>query len=186
MLRYVDPRRFGNVVPFPAGQLPPAITQLGPDPLGPLSDRGGGQDQGSNPVWPRTQTEAFAAQMRSSGQNIKAFLLDQTRIAGLGNIYVCEALLRAGISPKIPANRCWRRAGSLLAAIRQVLSDGLANGGTSLRDYVQADGSKGRNQQALIAYGNEGLPCSRCEDAVIRRFVQAGRSTFYCPKCQRR
>jgi len=116
---------------------------------------------------------------------LKAALLDQRLIAGLGNIYVCEALYRAHISP-------FREAGSLTAAeasllareVRATLAEAVAAGGSSLRDYVQTDGELGYFQHAWRVYGRAGEPCSCRKGAVVARHVQAGRSTFYCPSCQ--
>jgi formamidopyrimidine-DNA glycosylase len=165
-LRYVDARRFGWVAPgAPLATLPP-LAALGPDPLAELDAAGLGR-----------ALEGVRAP-------IKAFLLDQTRIAGLGNIYVCEALFGARVHPTTPAGRVRRRAPELLAAIRATLEGGIARRGTTLRDYVDADGATGDNAAALLVYGREGEPCVRC-GARIRRRVDAARSTFYCPRCQR-
>jgi formamidopyrimidine-DNA glycosylase len=118
---------------------------------------------------------------------VKAALLDQRLVAGLGNIYVCEALFRAGIAP-------WRKAGriaaprvaALVPVIRTVLEEAIAAGGSSLRDYRQAGGELGYFQHAFRVYGREGAPCVTpgCAGRV-RRMVQAGRSSFWCPVCQR-
>jgi len=116
---------------------------------------------------------------------VKAFLLDQTRLAGVGNIYACEALHHAAIAPRRRADRLGpERAARLHAAIVTVLERGIANRGTSFSDYVDADGAAGENQHALAVYGREGQPCPRCGRAV-RRLVQGARSTFYCPVCQK-
>ena len=125
--------------------------------------------------------------------SVKAALLDQRVIAGLGNIYVCEALHRAGLSPRrsasalamksgAPTGRC----GRLVPAIRAVLEDAIRAGGSTLRDYHAPEGDLGYFQHSFAVYGREGLECQRpgCGGA-IRRIVQAGRSTFYCPECQR-
>jgi formamidopyrimidine-DNA glycosylase len=117
---------------------------------------------------------------------IKSALLDQRLIAGLGNIYVCEALFRSGISPKRLAGSVKReRLAPLVAAIKKVLKDAIAAGGSTLRDHAQATGDPGNFQHHFLAYGREGLSCKteKCPGAV-KRIVQAGRSTFYCPKCQ--
>ena len=118
---------------------------------------------------------------------IKSALLDQRVIAGLGNIYVCEALFRAGISPKRLASTIpGKRTPALLRDIKAVLADAIKAGGSSLRDYAGADGALGEFQHRFAVYGREGEPCGRkfCK-GIVRRIVQAGRSTFYCPKCQR-
>jgi formamidopyrimidine-DNA glycosylase len=127
----------------------------------------------------------LAAALGAARTPIKAFLMDQRRVAGLGNIYVAEALHRAGIHPAAPARRVRGRAVELLAAIRAVLEGGIARRGTTLRDYVDADGRSGDNAPALLVYGRAGEPCRRC-GALIKRRVDAGRSTFFCPGCQRR
>jgi formamidopyrimidine-DNA glycosylase len=118
---------------------------------------------------------------------IKAALLDQKIVAGLGNIYVCEALYRAGLSPRRLAATVTRaRANKLATAIRAVLSDAIEAGGSSLRDYVQADGELGYFQHQWSVYGREGEPCPGCTCAEgVRRIVQSGRSTFFCAKKQR-
>jgi formamidopyrimidine-DNA glycosylase len=110
--------------------------------------------------------------------------MDQSRVAGLGNIYVCEALFRAGIAPTRVSERVVKRAAPLHAAILDVLGESIGNRGTSFSDYVDADGQSGGNQHALWVYGRAGEPCRRC-GACLRRRVQAGRSTFFCPKCQK-
>jgi formamidopyrimidine-DNA glycosylase len=165
-LRFSDPRRFGWVT---AGALAanPALAALGPDPLTALD------------------AAALAEALTGVRAPIKAFLLDQRRIAGLGNIYVSEALHRAGIHPTTAAGKLRRRAPALLAAIRAALEGGIARRGTTLRDYVDADGQRGDNAAALLVYGREGEPCARCGTAIRRR-VDGGRATFFCPACQRR
>jgi formamidopyrimidine-DNA glycosylase len=128
--------------------------------------------------------DALARALEGVRAPIKAFLLDQSRIAGVGNIYACEALFGARIHPTTPAGRVRRRAPALLAALRATLEGGIARRGTTLRDYVDADGSAGDNAAALLVYGREGQPCPTCA-TPIRRRVDAARSTFYCPRCQR-
>jgi formamidopyrimidine-DNA glycosylase len=167
-LRFVDPRRFGWVGAAANPDDLPELADLGPDPLSELD------------------AEMLAAALASSRAPIKAFLLDQRKIAGLGNIYVCEALLRAGIHPSTPADRCQKHAAELVAQIRVVLELGIANRGTTLRDYVDGDGIGGGNTSALLAYGREGLSCNVCNKGIITRQVDAGRSTFFCPRCQPR
>jgi formamidopyrimidine-DNA glycosylase len=165
-LRFSDPRRFGWVT---AGALTTntALAALGPDPLTALDEAG------------------LVAALTDVRAPIKAFLLDQRRIAGLGNIYVSEALHRAGIHPATPSGKLRRRAPALLAGIRASLEGGIARRGTTLRDYVDADGQQGDNAAALLVYGRAGEPCGRC-GSVIRRRVDAGRATFFCPSCQKR
>ena len=119
-------------------------------------------------------------------QPIKTVLLDQRIVAGLGNIYVCEALHRAGVSPLRPAGRVARpKLAALVAAVRAVLAEAIEAGGSTLRDYVGADGALGYFQHSFRVYGREGGPCLKpgCDGTIVRR-VQSGRSSFYCPVCQ--
>jgi formamidopyrimidine-DNA glycosylase len=164
-LRFVDARRFGWVEPGRPFAASAALARIGPDPLTALDG------------------PALAAALTGVRAPIKAFLMDQRRIAGLGNIYVAEALFRAGIHPAAPAGRVRRRAGALLEGIRAALEGGIERRGTTLRDYVDADGRSGDNAPALLVYGRAGEPCLRCGTPIKRR-VDAGRSTFFCPGCQ--
>jgi formamidopyrimidine-DNA glycosylase len=166
-LRFVDARRFGWVTPGRPIAGDAALTALGPDPLTELD------------------APALAAALVAARAPIKAFLLDQRRIAGLGNIYVAEALFRVGAHPATPARRLARRADELLAAVRAALESGIARRGTTLRDYVDIDGERGDNAAALLVYGREGEPCFKCGNPIGRR-VDGGRATFFCPRCQRR
>ncbi|MDE2791511.1 MAG: bifunctional DNA-formamidopyrimidine glycosylase/DNA-(apurinic or apyrimidinic site) lyase [Paracoccaceae bacterium] len=169
---YTDPRRFGMIelVPTPTLHAHPLLASLGPEPLG----------NGFSEPW-------LDAQLAGRQAPIKAVLLDQRVVAGLGNIYASEALWRSGISPRRRARTvAGRRASRLFPAIREVLREAIEAGGSSLRDYRQADGELGYFQHAFAVYGRDGEPClkSGC-DGVIRRIRQAGRSTFLCPCCQR-
>ena len=125
------------------------------------------------------------ALLAASAAPRKSFLLDQKRIAGLGNIYVCEALFRARLHPRTPARRAVARAAALLRSIRAALRIALANRGTTMRDFVDAEGRSGDNAAALLVYGRAGEPCRVC-GTPVRRLLDGGRSTFYCPHCQRR
>jgi formamidopyrimidine-DNA glycosylase len=118
---------------------------------------------------------------------IKSALLDQRVIAGIGNIYACEALFRAGISPKrIASTIPGKRSAPLVAAIRAVLSEAIKAGGSSLRDYAKADGALGEFQHRFAVYDREGARCPGKDcNGTIKRIIQSGRSTFYCPKCQK-
>jgi len=169
---YNDARRFGFMDLFPADAMAahPRLAGLGLEPLGPEL------------TGPR-----LAALLHGRTSPLKAALLDQRILAGLGNIYVCEALFRAGLSPERPAGSVTgRRAARLAESIRAVLAAAIAAGGSSIRDYVQASGELGYFQHDWAVYGREGEACPRCADAPpIRRLVQAGRSTFHCAKCQR-
>jgi len=166
-LRFADARRFGWVAPGRPFAASPALARVGPDPLTGLD------------------APTLAAALAGVRAPIKAFLMDQRRIAGLGNIYVAEALFRAGIHPSAPARRVRKRAPELLAAIRAVLEGGIARRGTTLRDYVDADGRSGDNAPALLVYGRAGEACGSC-GMVIKRRVDGGRATFFCPGCQSR
>lgn len=175
---YNDPRRFGFMVMVPEADFEahPLIRDLGPEPLG------------------NALTAQYLAR-RAAGRkaDLKAFLMDQRNIAGLGNIYVAEALFRAGLSPNRAAacladrkGRPTQRAKRLVPAIRQVLEDAIAAGGSTLKDYRAADGALGYFQHTFAVYDREGTACCRTGcGGTIRRIVQGGRSTFYCPKCQR-
>lgn len=166
-LRYVDPRRFGLCRPF-LGPTPPAEwDQLGPDPLSPAFT-----------------VEALAAALKRTTRAVKLMLLDQELVAGLGNIYVAEALFLAGIHPGRRAHQL--RASQvepLHRAIVAVLTQGVENRGTSLSDYVDAQGVAGNNQAFLKVYGRAGQTCVRC-GGTVRGVVMGQRSTFYCPGCQ--
>jgi len=166
-LRFVDPRRFGWVAASRDVDALPEVVGLGPDALGEM-----------DALRLRTLLAASAAPLKS-------FLLDQKRIAGLGNIYVCEALFRARLHPRTPARRAAARADALVRAIRATLRMALANRGTSMRDFVDSEGRSGENAAALLVYGRAGEACRVC-GAPVRRSLDAGRSTFYCPRCQRR
>lgn len=171
-ITYYDPRRFGYMalVNTATLELHPWFADLGPEPLSPAFDAD------------RLKT-AFAGRR----QGPKTLLLDQRIVAGLGNIYVCEALHRARISPFKPAGKISRaRLEPLAQAVRDVLDEAIAAGGSTLRDYAQADGALGYFQHSFRVYDREGRPCPNagCK-GVIARQVQAGRSTFYCPVCQR-
>ncbi|MGR3541593.1 MAG: bifunctional DNA-formamidopyrimidine glycosylase/DNA-(apurinic or apyrimidinic site) lyase [Hasllibacter sp.] len=166
-----DARRFGfmDLLPTEGQGAHPLIAALGPEPLG-------------NGFSGAVLADAIAGRRTP----MKAALLDQKVVAGLGNIYVCEALHRAGISPRRQARNLSRaRAESLAPVIRDVLEEAIEAGGSSLRDHRQATGQLGYFQHAFRAYGREGRPCPNACGHAIRRIVQSGRSTFYCPACQR-
>ncbi len=170
-ITFNDPRRFGAMDLFAtvAGDTHAQLAKLGPEPLG-------------NGFHEDYLVRAFAGRKTP----VKAALLDQRIVAGLGNIYVCEALHRAGINPKRRAGQLSpRRVAGLVPVIRDVLSEAIASGGSSLKDYRQASGELGYFQHAFRVYDREGAPCPTpgCSGSV-RRIVQAGRSTFYCPRCQ--
>ncbi|MDP8917206.1 MAG: bifunctional DNA-formamidopyrimidine glycosylase/DNA-(apurinic or apyrimidinic site) lyase [Pseudomonadota bacterium] len=171
-ITFFDARRFGYMGLIPTAELAshPWFADLGPEPLGPEFDA------------PR-----LLAGFAGRRQAVKTVLLDQRVVAGLGNIYVCEALHRAGISPKKPAGKVGRAAAArLVEAIRAVLGDAIEAGGSTLRDYASAEGLSGLFQHSFAVYGREDEPCPRMScSGVVRRYVQGGRSTFGCSACQR-
>lgn len=143
------------------------------------------KDIGIEPLSGKFNTAYLAKALDGKKTPIKSALLDQRLIAGLGNIYVCEALFRAGISPKRLAGSIKTdRLPPLVAAIKKVLKDAIAAGGSTLRDHAQATGDPGNFQHQFLVYGREGKPCKLGCKGTVKRIVQAGRSTFYCPKCQ--
>jgi formamidopyrimidine-DNA glycosylase len=143
------------------------------------------KDIGIEPLSPGFNTAHLMKALDGKKTPIKSALLDQRVVAGLGNIYVCEALFRARISPKRLAGSVSKeRIGPLVAAIKKVLKDAIAAGGSTLRDHAQATGDPGNFQHRFLVYGREGLPCKLDCPGIVKRIVQAGRSTFYCPKCQ--
>ncbi len=168
LLSLNDPRRFGSLdlVRSDAWRAYAPFTRMGPEPLGPDFD-----------------AVRLAVALRGKATSIKAALLDQRIVAGLGNIYVCEALNMAGIAPTRPAGKISRpRLTLLVEAIRDVLSAAIVAGGSTLRDYARPDGELGYFSKQWRVYGREGEPCL-CGGTVLRR-VDGGRSTFFCPKCQ--
>ncbi len=168
---FVDPRRFGSIdlVRTDAEEAHRLLAGLGPEPLG----RG-------------FSARVLSAALTGRRTPIKAALLDQRVVAGLGNIYVCEALFRAGIAPgRLAADVAGSAARRLVPEIKATLTEAIAAGGSSLRDYVQPSGELGYFQHAWQVYGREGETCRRCPGPPdcpgISRMVQSGRSTFYCP-----
>jgi len=171
----VDPRRFGSVdlVATAAEDAHRLLAGLGPEPLDAAFD-----------------AAVLGAALAGRRTPLKAALLDQRNVAGLGNIYVCEALFRARLAPGRLAGSVTRpEVRRLVAEIKATLDEAIAAGGSSLRDYVQPDGELGYFQHAWKVYGREGAPCPTCAGppgcAGVARVVQAGRSTFYCPRTQR-
>ncbi len=171
-IRYIDPRRFGIMV-YADRDAPmdhKLLCAIGPDPL-------------SNAF----NADVLSVALKGRKTPIKSALLDQKSVAGLGNIYVAEALHRAGISPKRSAHTvAGKRCARLVPHIRDVLNEAIEAGGSSLNDYRQADGELGYFQHNFRVYDREGSPCPTptCQ-GTIKRIQQAGRSTFYCPSCQR-
>lgn len=167
-LIYQDVRRFGQVLIYPPGVEPDPIKEVGREPF-------------SREVTPRW----LASRARGRSRPIKNFLLDGRILAGLGNIYACEILFAAGIHPAAPAGglslKDW---GRILRETRRILKEAIRQGGTTVANYLNSQGEAGLFQVQLLVYGREGEPCRRC-GALIVRLVQAGRSTFFCPKCQK-
>jgi formamidopyrimidine-DNA glycosylase len=162
VLLYDDPRQFGRI----EGDVR-RVAKLGPEPL-------------------EIGLEDFTARLRSRKTRMKALLLNQAFLAGLGNIYVDEALFRAGIHPLASAARISRpRAARLHRAIQDVLTLAIEHRGSSISDYVDADGERGNFQILHQVYGREGEPCANC-GTPIRKIVTAGRGTHFCPKCQKK
>jgi formamidopyrimidine-DNA glycosylase len=178
LVRYSDTRRFGLMDLIRAERLDKHALFKG---------------LGIEPLSSAFTAEWLAGRLKGKATSIKAALLDQKLIAGLGNIYACEALHRAGISPMKLAGTLATKSGkptkktaALVAAVKAVLADAIKAGGSSLRDYARTDGRLGRFQHRFKTYNREGKPCPRkgC-GGTVRRIVQGGRSTFYCPTCQR-
>ncbi len=173
LVGFVDPRRFGSVdlMPTLAEDTHRLLAGLGPEPLDDAFDEA-----------------ALSAALAGRRTPIKAALLDQRVVAGLGNIYVCEAMFRAGIAPsRLAADVSGAQAARLVSEIKATLLEAIAAGGSSLRDYVQPDGELGYFQHAWRVYGREGERCDQCAGPPcpgVARIVQSGRSTFYCPRLQ--
>lgn len=168
-LRFNDPRRFGCLL-FTAGD-PARHKLLAGLAVEPLSDDFTGES-----LWRRARGRSAA---------IKLFILDSRNVAGVGNIYASEALFRAGIRPGLAARRVSRaRMEALAKSIRDVLTEAIGVGGTTLRDYVNPEGMPGYFRQRLFVYERTGKPCRRC-GTPIRQFTQGSRSTYWCPTCQR-
>lgn len=169
-LRYSDARRFGQISTFARSdeRSHPALKVLGPDPLDETVDG----------------AKILHDSARRRNVTLKALVLDQGVIAGMGNIYASEALWLSRLRPTTRSSRLTAKGADLLwVAIRQVLDDALTNGGTTLRDFVDAYGSSGEHAEYLHVYDREGEPCERCK-TKIRKTVQQGRSTYFCATCQ--
>lgn len=169
-LRYHDPRRFGLILPVSTHQLSdhPLLQHLGPEPL-------------SEDFTPAHLAAAFAKR----GSAVKIALMDARVVVGVGNIYASEALFQAAIHPATPANQVsLARVKKLVAAVKAVLEKSIQAGGTTLRDFLNADSSPGYFKQELFVYGRAGEPCRVCGQAIQQRML-GQRSTFWCPRCQR-
>lgn len=169
-LALCDPRRFGSVDLVETGALDswPPFAALGPEPLSDALTAG-----------------HLAAALKGRLAAMKLMLLDQRIVAGLGNIYVCEALYRARIHPEKPGGQVSRAAlGRLVPAIKAVLGEAIAAGGSTLRDFAQPDGQLGYFAKNFDVYDREGTPCPACQKPIAR-IAQGGRSTWFCPACQK-
>lgn len=168
--RFLDPRRFGQIIICPgkmAEALPTQLANLGPEPL-------------SDDFNPKTLYDAT----RNRRTPIKSFIMDQRRVVGVGNIYASEALFRAGLSPWLPAGELTQAdCRKLVTAIKEVLTAAIKAGGTTISDFKTLDGSEGGFSVALQVYARNGKPCLKCGQEICRQVI-AGRSTFFCGKCQ--
>ncbi|HTA66228.1 MAG TPA: bifunctional DNA-formamidopyrimidine glycosylase/DNA-(apurinic or apyrimidinic site) lyase [Xanthomonadaceae bacterium] len=168
VLRFNDPRRFGCLLWQPAGTVHPLLRGLGPEPLD--------ADFDGDHLWRRS---------RGRSAPVKAFLMDQSIVVGVGNIYAAEALFRAGIHPLRATGRISReRYAALAAAVKQILAHAIARGGTTLRDFISPDGAPGYFEQELFVYGRAGETCKVCR-TPLRAGMLGQRPTVWCPRCQR-
>jgi len=168
VLRFTDPRRFGCLLWQAPGETHPLLADLGPEPLEPGFDG-----------------DYLFALARGRRAPVKAFLMDQRTVVGVGNIYAAEALFLAGIHPARAAGRIARgRYAALAEAVKQVLAHAIDRGGTTLRDFLAPDGAPGYFEQQLLVYGREGQPCRSC-GTRLRGSRLGQRATVYCPRCQR-
>ena len=167
-LAYTDPRRFGGVSLVDAAEAGRLVATYGPEPID-----------------PDFNADSLLAVSRGA-RPLKSLLLDQSSIAGIGNIYACEALFRARLHPESLAGRLKRRQAEALAAeLRSVLLEAIDAGGSTIADFRAPDGSAGKFTQSLLVYGREDEPCFTCS-RLIRRIVQSGRSSFFCSHCQKK
>jgi len=170
-LRFHDPRRFGLVMRIPTAQIRthPLLIHLGPEPL---------------------EEHFTAAHLHTALRNksipIKVAIMDAKTVVGVGNIYASESLFRSGIHPKLPANQLSKpRAQKLVTAIKEVLTESITQGGTTLRDFLKSDGEPGYFKQRLFVYDRKGQPCRICLTPISHQIL-AQRATYWCPKCQKR
>ena len=168
VLRFNDPRRFGCLLWQPAGTVHELLAKLGPEPLA-------GDFDGDH-LWRLS---------RGRSAPVKNFLMDQSIVVGVGNIYAAEALFKAGITPQRAAGRVSRaRYAALAEAVKQILAHAIARGGTTLRDFLAPDGAPGYFEQELLVYGRAGERCKACK-TPLRSGVLGQRATVWCPRCQR-
>ena len=167
-LRFHDPRRFGCVLWIADPATHPLLAELGPEPLSDAFD-----------------ASYLQQELKGRSANIKQAIMDSHLVVGVGNIYACEALFMAGISPTKPAGKVTRPAlVKLVAAIKEVLAASIEMGGTTLRDFLRENGEPGYFKQTLRVYDREAEPCRVC-GTLVKRMVQSNRSTFFCPHCQK-
>ncbi|HEY2345478.1 MAG TPA: bifunctional DNA-formamidopyrimidine glycosylase/DNA-(apurinic or apyrimidinic site) lyase [Xanthomonadaceae bacterium] len=168
VLRFNDPRRFGCLLWQPAGSVHPLLADLGPEPLS--------NDFDGDHLWRLS---------RGRSAPVKALLMDQSIVVGVGNIYAAEALFRAGIHPFRAAGKVGReRYAALAAAVKAILAHAIARGGTTLRDFISPDGTPGYFEQELFVYGRAGERCKVCR-TPLRARTMGQRPTVWCPRCQR-
>ena len=168
ILRFTDPRRFGSQLWQPVGKIHPLLAGLGPEPLG--------DEFTGDLLWKRSRGRKAA---------VKVFLMDQSIVVGVGNIYASEALFHAGIHPKRAAGSVSReRYAKLAGEVKRVLEYSIARGGTTLRDFISPDSEPGYFERELFVYGRDGKPCKVC-GAPIRSITLGQRSTYFCPHCQK-
>ncbi len=168
-LHFIDPRRFGAILWIPKGCGHKLLDPLGPDPLDPT-----------------TTGQILFDRAKTCKGPVKHFLMNAQRLSGVGNIYACEALFEAGISPRRGAHRLSKKNWDhLLTCLRRILEKSIAAGGTTLRDFFSTNGTPGYFSIELAVYGKEGEPCKFC-GATIERIIQSARSTFFCRTCQKK
>jgi formamidopyrimidine-DNA glycosylase len=166
-MRFHDPRRFGSILWQKNNEDLALLKNLGPEPLSYEFD-----------------TKSLHNLSIGKTRNIKAFIMDSNIVAGVGNIYASESLFLAGISPKRESGKTSKNRYQILTkCIKQILSDAINNGGTTLNDFSNVDGEPGYFSQVLSVYGRNDMPCIRC-DGTIKKIVQNQRATYYCPRCQ--
>jgi len=166
-LRFHDPRRFGSILWQNPNETLALLKNLGPEPLSYEFDE-----------------DSLFISSNGKSRNIKSFIMDSKVVVGVGNIYASESLFLAGISPKREAGKTSKERYKVLTkSIKNVLTDAINNGGTTLNDFSNVDGNPGYFSQVLNVYGRENMPCMRCS-GKIKRIIQNQRATYYCPKCQ--
>jgi formamidopyrimidine-DNA glycosylase len=166
-IRFHDPRRFGSVLWQKPNETLSLLKNLGPEPLS-----------------YEFNEDSLLSSSNGKSINIKSFIMDSKVVVGVGNIYASESLFLAGISPKREAGKISKKRLIVLTdCIKNVLSDAINNGGTTLNDFSNVDGNPGYFSQVLNVYGRDNMPCLRC-NGKIKRIIQNQRSTYYCPKCQ--